>query len=309
MSFTSKTLRKKDRIKFSQSLDLTSNNFFRFNLHKTTKEFSTTNKYKKNFLNNPYFKLYLESELGNNTKKERIKMLEYIYEIPLLNSSKDSKVNSTNKASLSIRKICKKMKPQKNLKLKCFDKKMGKQQMKNEANSLDITDFVNSSLLESDNENVVLFEGELYRYHPGFTVHYYKKFCQITKKEFRYFNQSNPKFNENPVLSVPLIFIESVKQVDFEIPEEKILKQKENYSNPHLRNMFQFEIYIKDKYKVSKCKNSFGTTKKVTNFHRRNQKSIEICTNFKNEIVRNYRKRNICTKHSTRKEQIYLTVK
>ena len=50
-----------------------------------------------------------------------------------------------------------------------------------------IEDILSDEELNTTDPTVVLFEGPMQRYHPGFSKHFFPKWCQITKSHFLYF--------------------------------------------------------------------------------------------------------------------------
>ena len=65
------------------------------------------------------------------------------------------------------------------------------------------------------NDEVVIYEGEIYKFNPGFKIDWFqKKFMQITNKSVvLYKDEINAKASK-PMITIPLEFISSIQKVD-----------------------------------------------------------------------------------------------
>ena len=94
-------------------------------------------------------------------------------------------------------------------------------------------------MYEEVDPEVVVYEGELKKYNPGFKFQYVQRYCTLTKYCFCYFkNEYNATKNQNPLVTIKLDDIDMVQRTTVPLPTST--PQEDVY------NHFQFEIYLKE---------------------------------------------------------------
>lgn len=94
-----------------------------------------------------------------------------------------------------------------------------------------------------DPEIEVVYEGELKKYHPGLRCEFIPRWCQVTAKQFMYFNKrmSLSSWLRKPLLMVPL---KQIKMVRY-IPKNENRSKQLKYNS-----MYEFEILLKENAKI-----------------------------------------------------------
>lgn len=113
-----------------------------------------------------------------------------------------------------------------------------------------VEDFMSEELLATNDPNAVYMEGFLWKYQPGFSQHFYQKYCVITPQGFQYFNNpiESSSCSNKPLMFIPLNKIASVMHVSVSIPEEKqIIAQnlRSPQNKPLALPKYQMELFIK----------------------------------------------------------------
>lgn len=108
-------------------------------------------------------------------------------------------------------------------------------------------------MLESEDVNVRLYEGELLRWRPGFLPHYIPKYCVISKSSFCYFRSrwSASSTIAIPLLKIPFDSIASVRKIVIDPKEEETLSPEKKkgfcYSpSKKLKPKYQMEIFLRE---------------------------------------------------------------
>jgi len=132
-----------------------------------------------------------------------------------------------------------------------------------------VDDFVSKEILKSEDKNVAVYGGTMWRYMPGFVKHFHPKYCLLTKSAFFYFENKQKALNKNPkpLAMILLSDIESAQRVKVSIPEEKqiINQQKKktlfDYTPTCILPQYQFEIFLKKSPEEDKLSpNSLNTS-------------------------------------------------
>ena len=223
--------------------------------------------------NKEHFSLYLK-KFGNsslyslmskmNSKgklNSKTELLNYIYGIPAYQGQREDSLQ--NKGKLSVRKILTMLseKDAIDLKYRMGLLKINKTLFSNKemlseialSKEFTIDNVLTKELQQSLDPSLILFSGELYRYHPGFSEHFVKKFCVLTRANFSYYRNPCSKRNnsQNPLVSIPINLIHSVSPVNVEILElrKNSNREKDKNFNP-LETKYRFEIFLKENEKV-----------------------------------------------------------
>jgi len=129
---------------------------------------------------------------------------------------------------------------------------------------INIMDVLIKEQLRSEIVHAVLFEGELSKYNPGISIQYIKRWCQVTRKQFMYFNSqwSANCWLRNPLAVVPL---DAIKEVQRMIVEVKNTRKKEVKKK---KELYHFEIFLKEDfihsmYKSKESKDFFSPIKEM----------------------------------------------
>ncbi len=105
--------------------------------------------------------------------------------------------------------------------------------------------------MKSHNLELWLFQGTLEKYKPGFTRSFYPKWFTVSKSTLAYYRDkwSANCFMDNPLFTIPMSCISSVKWVPVAVPEEgRRRRGKRGGPDPH---NFQFEIVLREKVRFS----------------------------------------------------------
>jgi len=98
----------------------------------------------------------------------------------------------------------------------------------------------NISQLISLEDEVIIYEGQVYKYKPGLNVSYLPKWLRITNKSVAvYKDEFKIKFDEKPEVTIPLEFISDVCKVLPVVknhPKTNTKIDKEQYQ-------YKFEVY------------------------------------------------------------------
>ena len=91
----------------------------------------------------------------------------------------------------------------------------------------------------SDDIDVILYEGEIYKYKPGINITYIKRWAQITKREFKYYKDRyhSSQWLAKPLGSISLSDIDKILRVDINLGNKKKGSQKLE------KAQYQFEIF------------------------------------------------------------------
>jgi len=110
--------------------------------------------------------------------------------------------------------------------------------------------------MQTIGSNDVLYEGSIQRYHPGFSVHFFTKWCQITKSYFLYYKtQNDSKLNCRPLFILPLEFIKEINIVDVDIPELRKTKTADLLHQSEVIEMpSYFEIFLLDGIDINRIR-------------------------------------------------------
>eukprot|EP00826_Nyctotherus_ovalis_P050985 TRINITY_DN6325_c0_g1_i9.p1 TRINITY_DN6325_c0_g1~~TRINITY_DN6325_c0_g1_i9.p1 ORF type:complete len:227 (+),score=30.95 TRINITY_DN6325_c0_g1_i9:577-1257(+) len=115
-----------------------------------------------------------------------------------------------------------------------------------------VEDFVSEEVLASSNNCVPLYEGNMWRYMPGFVKHFHPRYCLLTKSTFFYFENKLKAMNGNPkpLAVIQVSDIESAQWVNVAIPEERqIMSQQRKTRTFDAATSglprYQFEIFLR----------------------------------------------------------------
>eukprot|EP01016_Furgasonia_blochmanni_P008790 TRINITY_DN13625_c0_g1_i2.p1 TRINITY_DN13625_c0_g1~~TRINITY_DN13625_c0_g1_i2.p1 ORF type:complete len:414 (+),score=89.94 TRINITY_DN13625_c0_g1_i2:90-1244(+) len=99
----------------------------------------------------------------------------------------------------------------------------------------------------------VIFEGELMKYKPGVNFSFVRRWCQLTRTEFRYFKNrwSANCWDAKPLMTLDLKEIVRVSNVNYNIAKTPLEVVGKKAVQPAQPKMFQFEIYTRPKPIVS----------------------------------------------------------
>jgi len=106
---------------------------------------------------------------------------------------------------------------------------------------LSIPDILPKQLIETQNPEDILFEGELCKYKPGVTYNYISRWCIVTKSEFKYYKNrfSAHCWMDKPLVRIPLACVKSAQRAA-EVPNFKL---KPSPQDPKMYG-FQFAMLI-----------------------------------------------------------------
>ena len=192
---------------------------------------------------------------GNpNLKNE---LFNYIYGVPEYQGPIDD--STQIEGALSVHKILTKLSEKETLEQKS---RMGLLKVREKSSpdqvipsdfllnkEITIDNILTKEIQESSDSSFPLLTSELHRYHPGFSMHFVKKFCVLKKDNFSYFRSyfSHLHSPQKPLVSIPINLIQSVSPVSVEIPElrKNPNKEKDQNLNP-METRFKFEIFLKE---------------------------------------------------------------
>ena len=97
-------------------------------------------------------------------------------------------------------------------------------------------------------------EGLVWKYQPGFSQHFFQKYCLLTLSGFQYYKSSaeSISLSRKPLLFVPINEIAIIQHVNVSIPEERqaIAQHMRSPSYKPIKTIFpkyQMEVFIKYK--------------------------------------------------------------
>mmetsp|Transcript_44578 Transcript_44578/g.32675 ORF Transcript_44578/g.32675 Transcript_44578/m.32675 type:complete len:143 (+) Transcript_44578:370-798(+) len=93
-----------------------------------------------------------------------------------------------------------------------------------------------------DEEDPVIFQGELLKLKPGINFQYQPRWLQVTRSSFRYY-KSRWTQNSNlqkPLNAVPIVAIKYITKLD---PETK-----KDYASASTTKMYRFELVLKEDF-------------------------------------------------------------
>eukprot|EP00826_Nyctotherus_ovalis_P065789 TRINITY_DN9681_c0_g9_i1.p1 TRINITY_DN9681_c0_g9~~TRINITY_DN9681_c0_g9_i1.p1 ORF type:complete len:492 (+),score=73.02 TRINITY_DN9681_c0_g9_i1:502-1977(+) len=151
---------------------------------------------------------------------------------------------------------------------------------------MNIMDVLTKEQMRSEMQTEVLFEGELSKYSPGISVQYIPRWCQVTRRQFMYFNSqwSANCWLRNPLAAVPLEAVRSVQRVVVEVESGR--KRKKEVK----KVLYQFEIFLKSgstvlPYKASRSQDLSSPIKEAKSAS--NQDATELRSNNEAEDTSN----------------------
>eukprot|EP00826_Nyctotherus_ovalis_P005873 TRINITY_DN11339_c0_g1_i3.p1 TRINITY_DN11339_c0_g1~~TRINITY_DN11339_c0_g1_i3.p1 ORF type:complete len:773 (-),score=104.03 TRINITY_DN11339_c0_g1_i3:338-2656(-) len=134
-------------------------------------------------------------------------------------------------------------------------------------------DIIGKELLTASNEHTAIYTGTLWRYMPGFAVHFQPRFCLLTNSAFLYFESKSKALSPNsrPLASISVSSIESARRVKVAIPEAKqIVKRRKRMSETLALPQHQFEIFLKE-----------GKSELESSETGKEQKHVSVCSSSK----------------------------
>lgn len=95
-----------------------------------------------------------------------------------------------------------------------------------------------------DPEDDILFQGELFKYKPGFTGAFVERWIQVTPKAFRYYagRPGTAVALLKPLMAVPIAAIKSIERIDYD------LKLKKSDKKGYDMATHAFEIFLKEDF-------------------------------------------------------------
>jgi hypothetical protein len=108
---------------------------------------------------------------------------------------------------------------------------------------LEIGSFINESLLNCEDNEKFIYQGMLWRFHPGFGQNFIQKWCTVSRSFFNYYRNKWAAncFLENPLISIPVTCIESVEALS-----SPFLHSQLKPHNGRVHKKFQFEIILRN---------------------------------------------------------------
>lgn len=109
-------------------------------------------------------------------------------------------------------------------------------------------DVVSKELLTGSNEHTAIYSGTLWRYMPGFAVHFQPRFCLLTNSAFLYFESKSKAFSRSskPLARVLISDVEAARRVKAVIPEAKqIVRGRKGVDEALALPKHQFEVFLK----------------------------------------------------------------
>ena len=103
----------------------------------------------------------------------------------------------------------------------------------------------------SHNRNHVFLEADLLKYHPKFAKQFIKRFCQITRFDFRYYKDKFTVGLHSPIMLVPHAYIESVRRVHIDFPSAS--QRQITATGKYLFEIFVKPTFWHKKPQQSKC--------------------------------------------------------
>lgn len=108
-----------------------------------------------------------------------------------------------------------------------------------------IEELLTPAQMSSTDPRAILIEGDLWKYHPGFSHNFVRRWCVLTRSGFQYY-QSKWSANcsiDYPLSSIPAESIRSIQRVHVEIPESTRLQCKKNADFDFTQ--YQVEVFVK----------------------------------------------------------------
>ena len=95
--------------------------------------------------------------------------------------------------------------------------KNGQQKLRSvESGKINLKSLISIDVLNDNDKNILIIDGDLFKYHPGSKCKFIKKWCCSSKNNFQYFkNQYSAKcYHHKPILSIPIKSIQNVSQIN-----------------------------------------------------------------------------------------------
>jgi len=125
-------------------------------------------------------------------------------------------------------------------------------------------------LLPGHNPDHIFLEGNLLKYHPGFSAQFVNRHCQITRINFCYYKDQFSAGLYAPIGQLKFSDIDSAMRISIDTQEKQLNKSEASYK-------YRFEIFVKSDYWANKTQKNYkfndSIIKKSSNLTQQNLKS------------------------------------